>query len=322
VAGGTYELAKGVTPKFGTASGNTKVNNCVARLYDNASLSFSATINLTAGDQKKYSDFNILVNGSRYATLAGTMSATLSVKYVGDATWYSVWTESVSSGNGGVFGGEYKGDTGTYSKQSAAWRQVAVSDGEGYAKTVSSLTVGGNGSSYMYEFATPIALDSSKVLESFKMDSTTYNKSRVNDFVLYAASATPASSGPGGTDDDSDGIPNDWETLYFGGATNANPNAPAANGVNTVMETYVAGLNPTNPASVFLIANFRSLTSGSILQWSAVSGLVYSVYGTTNLFNQFQPLETNILWPQNSWTDAVHGAEIKNFYRIKVQLDQ
>jgi PKD repeat protein len=122
-------------------------------------------------------------------------------------------------------------------------------------------------------------------------------------------------------DADGDGISDSWEAQYFGGSTNANPNSMAANGVNTVMESYVAGLNPTNAQSVFTVTN-RMTAAQSTLQWSSVSGRVYSVYWTTNLFNSFQPLASNIAWPQNSWTDAVHGAEIKNFYRIKVQMGQ
>jgi hypothetical protein len=88
------------------------------------------------------------------------------------------------------------------------------------------------------------------------------------------------------------------------------------------LEAYVAGLNPTNPASVLLISNFQPLASQSVLQWQSASGRVYSVYWATNLMNGFQPLETNILWPQNSWTDTVHGAQGGSFYRIKVQLGQ
>ena len=135
------------------------------------------------------------------------------------------------------------------------------------------------------------------------------------------ASVVPSNISAPNPDSDSDGIPNDWETQHFGGPTNANPSALAANGVNTLYETYIAGLNPTNPVSVFLISDFRSLTSQSILQWQSASGRVYSVYWTTNLLSGFQPLETNILWPQNSWTDAVHGAQADGFYRIKVRLN-
>lgn len=132
--------------------------------------------------------------------------------------------------------------------------------------------------------------------------------------VIYSAD-----TGGGLPDSDRDGIPDDWETLYFGGSTNANPDSMAANGVNTVMESYVANLNPTNAQSVFTVSN-RLAASQVTLQWSTASGRVYSVYWTTNLLNGFQPLKTNILWPQNSWTDAVYGAENEGFYRIKVQL--
>lgn len=119
-------------------------------------------------------------------------------------------------------------------------------------------------------------------------------------------------------DADGDGLLDSWETQYFGGATNANSSATAANGLNTIYETYIAGLNPTNPASIFLISDFRSPASGNILQWNATSGRVYSIYGSTNLLNGFQPLATNIVWPQNSWTNPLQPDE--GFYRLKVRL--
>jgi parallel beta-helix repeat protein len=129
------------------------------------------------------------------------------------------------------------------------------------------------------------------------------------------ASVVPAASSAPPGDVDSDGIPDGWEVQHFGGVTNASPSALAANGVNTIYETYIAGLNPTNPSARFSVSNDRN-----VLGWNATSGRVYSVYWTTNLLNGFQPLATNIVWPQGSWTDLVHGAEIKNFYQIKVRL--
>jgi len=117
-------------------------------------------------------------------------------------------------------------------------------------------------------------------------------------------------------DIDDDGIPNDWELLYFGGRTNANPLALAANGVNTVLETYISDINPTNPASFFRAALTNA--NGFIVQWNATSGRVYSVFGSTRLSDSFQPLETNILWPQASWTDTVNRAE--SFYQVNVDL--
>jgi len=149
----------------------------------------------------------------------------------------------------------------------------------------------------------------------------TANGQTIDEFriALDWAGAVPAEiSAPAG-DADSDGIPDEWETQYFGGAANADPQAMSANGVNTIYETYIAGLNPTNPAARFGLSA-QQTASQSLLQWSVVSGRVYSIYWTTNLLAGFQPLETNIVWPQNSWTDAVHGAQAGGFYRIDVRL--
>lgn len=321
VDSGGFELAKGLTTKWGVAAGNAKVANSAARFYDGTALVKTVTITLTAGDQKKYANLNVLVNGSRYTTTAGPFSAALSVKYTGDANWYTVWTETAQIGEpGGVFGGEYSGGSGAgNSYQSSAWTPVTVSDGEGVTKVVGGLTVVGVGSSYMYKLTTPAVLDSSRVLEAIKLEATTANKSRVNEFQLFAASAVEAAAEPepAAADADADGLPDEWEIRHFGGSAHADPDAHAANGVNTIREAYIAGLNPTNPASNFAVSKDRN-----ILGWNATSGRVYSVYWTTNLLSGFQPLETNLVWPQNSWTDTVHGAEAGVFYRIKVRMEQ
>ena len=117
-------------------------------------------------------------------------------------------------------------------------------------------------------------------------------------------------------DSDNDGIPDEWENQYFGG-TNANPSALAANGMNTIREMYIAGLNPTNPQSVLAVSGGPAV-AGMQLQWTAVSGRVYGIYRATNLISGFQPLETNILWPRSGWTGAMNNAE--GFCRLKVEL--
>jgi hypothetical protein len=38
-----------------------------------------------------------------------------------------------------------------------------------------------------------------------------------------------------------------------------------------------------------------------------------------NLLNAFQPLDTNIVWPQNSWTGQINGLQA-DFYKVKVEL--
>ena len=114
------------------------------------------------------------------------------------------------------------------------------------------------------------------------------------------------------TDLDGDGLPNDWEEAYFGGPTNANPNALCANGADSVRQAYIAGINPTDPTARFGLQLAQPLT------WNSTSGRQYTVYRTTNLLEDFQPLQTGLVG--GSFTDVVHGAELKNYYKIGVEL--
>ncbi len=114
-------------------------------------------------------------------------------------------------------------------------------------------------------------------------------------------------------DADGDGLPDWWETLYYGGATNANPLATASNGVDTVEDAYIAGINPTNPAAFFVLESLEPL------QWTAASGRVYAIYWTSNLLNGFGiPWKTNLT--DGAYTDTTHTAENDGFYKIEVEL--
>ena len=66
-------------------------------------------------------------------------------------------------------------------------------------------------------------------------------------------------------DSDGDGIPDDWERQHGG---NQNPERTCSNGINKVRQAYIAGLDPNDPDSTFLMSVLRSPTSGSILQWT------------------------------------------------------
>lgn len=122
---------------------------------------------------------------------------------------------------------------------------------------------------------------------------------------------------PSGGDLDGDGLPDDWEAQYFGGPTNASASATASNGVNTVMECYIAGLDPTDPSAALRVS-ILCLPEEKVIEWNVVSGRVYSVYWTTNLLAPFLPLETNVVPPRSSCTDAVHRTG--RFYKIGVRL--
>jgi hypothetical protein len=79
-------------------------------------------------------------------------------------------------------------------------------------------------------------------------------------------------------------------------------------------QEYIAGTDPTNNASCLRVTENPRNT----ISWSAVSGRVYSVYWTTNLLSGFQSLDTNIVWPQSSYTNAT--AVPRANYQIKVRL--
>ncbi len=122
-------------------------------------------------------------------------------------------------------------------------------------------------------------------------------------------------------DDDNDGLPGWWEIDHFGGETNANPNATASNAVNTVLEAYIAGLDPADPDAAFLISDIQPQTSGSVLSWNATNGRAYTVSWSSNLLSGFQALERNIAYTAVPYTDTNHTADGQGFYKIEVTME-
>ncbi len=121
------------------------------------------------------------------------------------------------------------------------------------------------------------------------------------------------------TDTDTDGLPDSWEEQYWPGDLSHNPGDPAANSDYTVGECYIAGISPIDSDAAFLLSGLQPLASEFILQWSAASGRVYSVYWTSNLLSGFGDPLTNLI-SGGVFTDATHSAESKGFYKIEVEL--
>lgn len=123
-------------------------------------------------------------------------------------------------------------------------------------------------------------------------------------------------------DVDSDGIPNGWELDHFGGVTNANPAAMASNGVNTLLEAYIADLDPHDPASVFAVADVAPPSLTLTLDPTS-TGRVYDVEWSTSL------LQTPILWNPYGFDLSGTGSNLLIFitndvpfrvYRLRVRL--
>ncbi|MCF7864708.1 MAG: hypothetical protein K9L89_07960 [Kiritimatiellales bacterium] len=153
-----------------------------------------------------------------------------------------------------------------------------------------------------------------------------FKKSLPNGYVQYGSLGqyTIIGSIVINSDADGDGIPNEWETTYFGGPTNAVAILDSdGDGQNNLAE-YITGLDPTNASSVFKVVDFSAPTSNGVpvvVTWTSIAGRVYSVAWSEDLSNlAFSNLVDGLVHPQNSYTDTVERAGLQNFYRVEVQL--
>ncbi|MEI2723960.1 MAG: hypothetical protein V9H26_10595 [Verrucomicrobiota bacterium] len=86
-------------------------------------------------------------------------------------------------------------------------------------------------------------------------------------------------------DRDGDGLPDNWETVFFGGPTNAVGAADDDSDGQSNYAEYIAGTSPVDPASVFRLTSVQASPGGSnaVLAWSSVANRAYDVQWTTNL---------------------------------------
>ncbi len=98
-----------------------------------------------------------------------------------------------------------------------------------------------------------------------------------------------------GLDTDGDGIPDAWEIVFFGGPTNANASAMASNNVNTLLEAYIAGLDPHSTNDFLEITAIDHLTvpDRKEITWSSKETRVYRLDGSTNLLEATDWIETD-----------------------------
>jgi hypothetical protein len=99
----------------------------------------------------------------------------------------------------------------------------------------------------------------------------------------------------------------------------------AANGIMSVWESYVAGLDPADPDSVLQVDSQPMLPpSGQelgmvVLEWPSAPDRIYHVGWKTNLFEPFVWTNVPATPPVNSFTSAPPAAGV--FYRIGVSLE-
>jgi len=122
-----------------------------------------------------------------------------------------------------------------------------------------------------------------------------------------------------------DGLPDAWQIQYFGPPPNAGA-APTANpfGTGNNWFKYLAGLNPTNPASVFSFRIQRGASGGTDLVFSPrLSSRAYDVLCSSNLDHSAWAVLSNAPAVDHADVRTVSvpaSSEKQKFYQIRISL--
>ncbi len=126
-------------------------------------------------------------------------------------------------------------------------------------------------------------------------------------------------------DRDGDWIPDWWELSNSGGVTNTAPDSLAANGINTMREAFVLGLNPSDPSARFQVENLSAESIWARVRFISLSNRLYSL----QMIDDFVP---NAIWsnvPGAGPRLGVGGLDelsdpnppvVKSFYRVTVDV--
>jgi len=105
--------------------------------------------------------------------------------------------------------------------------------------------------------------------------------------------------------------------------TNTDTSSPDGTAFD-VYQDWIAGLNPTNPASVLAmlpLATSNTTTTGIKVTWQSVSGILYNLQRSTNLAAPpFITLQGNLTGQASttSYTDTTATNGGPYFYRVVV----
>ncbi len=137
-----------------------------------------------------------------------------------------------------------------------------------------------------------------------------------HDNVQLIGSIEPAA----GTDADGDGLPNDWETLYFGDQTSGVPTIDTDTDTFNNVQEYIAGTDPTNRFSLFEADAVWTNLTGSV-QFNSVTNRIYGLYYKTNLFDaNWMPWLTNIAGSNVSMSIVITNRPDPSYFKPGVKL--
>jgi len=122
---------------------------------------------------------------------------------------------------------------------------------------------------------------------------------------------------------DGDALPDLWETYFFGSTNAVNGGSNDdwdRDGMSNLAE-YLAGMCPTNAASVLGLAPVLNRASGTLqLSWPSVGGRWYTIQTATNLLAGFTGVEASHIAPtppSNTYTIHLDQSECR-YYRVMI----
>jgi hypothetical protein len=125
-------------------------------------------------------------------------------------------------------------------------------------------------------------------------------------------------------DMDGDRIPDWWAIRYYGGETNVVADGDTDHDVMTAWHEYVSRTDPTNPASCLRVESIASdPASGFVVNWSSVTGVVYTLHRATNLVSGFDGLVAEgieALADTTQYADTNAPSVFPVYYRVTVPV--
>jgi hypothetical protein len=128
--------------------------------------------------------------------------------------------------------------------------------------------------------------------------------------------SAPVTSQTWARDGNFDGLPDDWQTQYWG-TSPANwpgPQVDSDGDGATNIQEFLAGTDPTDPNSVLRI-QISTTSQGPRVQWNTQPGLVYQIQASPDL-SSWNNIGTLRFAPGTNDSMAVAGAGAAAYYRI------